>query len=295
MELLGGWFPQMSLDVVEEFESESEKNPPAVIKNRMLEILEVDPWNKLALKTLSELEFGDASRLYRLDALRSDCLDDEFAANLLIWEVNEETMGSGKRNLARLSSRLSKVMQIILKGRGDSMEDYCNITEMAISELLLRNKTEQVILFLKATLLLENEASGIMEYILSMNQPGTKTAIIELLRGRDLPKDNLKIDLISCIAKNPFLFTDLKVRQLVSKSFFQRGFLKLSFHVAMKSVEINPQDQISAIIALDSAIRLGEDGKTLLAAGIVLSMKKEPKGIDYSKIAAAAVRKGRIG
>ena len=86
---------------------------PVILKKRMLEILESDPWNKTSLKVLSELEFGDSSRLYRIDALKSESSDLELAREFVIWEVEEEIMGSEKKRIERLCYRIGRIIELI--------------------------------------------------------------------------------------------------------------------------------------------------------------------------------------
>lgn len=266
---------------------------PVILKKRMLEILESDPWNKTSLKVLSELEFGDSSRLYRIDALKSESSDLELAREFVIWEVEEEIMGSEKKRIERLCYRIGRIIELISINCDDFIQKYCEILERAVDELKQENKTEHAIFLLKSSLILEDRVEGLIKSILPMNLPCTKAAIVEILDGdRD---DIVTRVLIIEMAENPYLFTDLKIRQLVSKKIFGFGFYSLSYFFSMKSIELNPQDSVSASIALESSIKLGEDEKILLAGGILMSMKKEPKGVSFGDIAAAAVRNGNSG
>ena len=100
---------------------------PAILKRRMLEILEIDHWNKTALMALAELEFGDSSRLYRIDALKSDNTDFKLAKEFIMWEVEEEIMGSKEIYAERLSSRVARIFEVIDEGCENSLTKFCEI------------------------------------------------------------------------------------------------------------------------------------------------------------------------
>ena len=70
--------------------------PPEMEKARIIEALQKNPWDKQALISMSQIEFGDRSRLYRMDAIKSDVNDLDLAADFILWEINEESMGSKK-------------------------------------------------------------------------------------------------------------------------------------------------------------------------------------------------------
>ena len=267
-----------------------------IVKQKMLEVLEQDPWNKTALSTLSEIEYGDSSRLYRLDALKSDPSDIKAASNHLVWETYEETMGSGKADVNRLASRFSAVISIADNVQGGESYPTADMIEDALLKMKDKGKIRELIVGLKASFLLEVNHPGVIANLLPKQITGIKTVITELLRLKEdsLP-EGFTYRLLKAATENQYLFTDLKIRQTISEKIFQLGDNELAFWLAMKSIEINPQDSRSSIVALNAAINMGDDQKTLSAAGVALSLKSEPKGIRYEKIAAAAIRTGRIG
>ena len=273
-----------------------QQDEPGILKQKMLEILEHDPWNIMALSALSEIEFGDISRLYRLDALRGDPSDTTAASKHLVWEINEETMRSEKTDVGRLSFRFSTAISIAFEEHNGDLSIIADIIEDALLEMKNVSKTKELIVAMKASLLLEESIPNTIENILARQISGTKTAITELLRSNEdsLP-EGFTHRLLVAAAKNPYLFTDLRIRQNIAGKILQLGYNALAFWLAMKSIEINPQDGLSSKIALEAATSLGDDRNVLYAASAAMSMKKEPKGIKYGKIAAAAIRTGRIG
>ena len=117
----------------------------------------------------------------------------------------------------------------------------------------------------------------------------------DFLKGRVVTSIEFGQKLIIAISKNKYLFADLEIRRLVTRKIYELGDSDLAFWMSMKCVELNPQDQVSASLALEAAIKVGDDERILQAGGLSLTMKNEPSGIRYSKIAESAIRKNRAG
>jgi len=266
-----------------------------IIKNKMLEILTDDPWNKEALTIISKIEVGRISRLYQIDAIRSDLRDTKAIIDHLVWEIKEEISIPSKINIKRLAYRFENISSMISTEYRDYDFDFINLVLGAIENLEKEKNARGVKNCIKAVLIMGEKKPEIMSQILSKNLVNTKNIILELLDDREKISDEFSYLLIRSIVKNRYLFTDINIRQHVANKIYQMGDDELAFWLAMESIKINPQDDKSAIVALNSAINIGDDEKILASSGIVLSLKKEPGGIKYEKISASSIRKGNIG
>jgi len=269
--------------------------PPELEKARIIAALQKDPWNKEALISMSQMEFGDRSRLYRMDAIKSDIDDLNLASDFVRWEINEEFMGSKKIDVFRLSKRIQDILNVVFISNDRDVVGISVFLAGIIGSLNDENKTKQTIITLKSIMLLEDSIPGIIREILALNTLCTREVLADFLKGRIATSIEFQQKLIIAISSNKYLFADLEIRRLVTKKIYQLGDYDLAFWMGMKSVEVNPQDNVSAHIALEAAIKVGDDDRILQAGGLSLTMKKEQNGIKYNKIAESAIRKNRAG
>ena len=219
-------------------------------------------------------------------------MDVEFLGSVNVFS---ELSDSELENILKVcrTRKYPKNSMIILE---EEMGDVVFIVmEGTVKITRVNDEGKEVILAMKAMMLLEESFPGIISRLLSKKVIGTKTAVSELLKGKVSLSQEINHSLLIAISENPYLFTNLEIRRVVVKKTQEMGDFDLAFWLAMKCVEINPQDHQSALIGLESAISMGDDEKILLTGGILLSMKNEPEGIKYSKISASAIRKGRVG
>ena len=269
-----------------------EEIEPEILKQLVISRLEDDPWSGDDLGILANLSFGDEKRLYLLDMLRSDPSNRNFLVELIIWEIDEEWTKPTKK-VQRLSDRIYDIVALKENLDSEGLEFLSRVLGSALIELFEKGETKCLILSLKAAILASRKIPGLTELLLNEKIPGTKTAVIELFRIVDQIGGSLA--LLQSVSKCPYLFSDINIRRVISKEVKNIGDNELSYWLSMKSVDIYPQDQESALNALESAIRMGNDTGTLVSGGTLLAMKNEPSGIPYHKIAEAALRKGRIG
>ena len=124
--------------------------PPELEKARIIAALQKNPWNKEALISMSQIEFGDRSRLYRMDAIKSDIDDLDLASDFVKWEINEEFMGSKKIDVFRLSKRIQDILNVVFISNDHDVGSISVFLSGIIGSLNDENKTKQTIITLKS-------------------------------------------------------------------------------------------------------------------------------------------------
>ena len=271
---------------------EKEDIENGILREMAISNLEKNPWEVDSLKILSELSSGDEKRLYLHDILRSTPSKHEFSKELITWEIDEELV-KPVFNQLRLADRISAIVSIIEEDNQNyGMEVFAKILTETLRKFFEKGDSKSLILGLKSCIVASRRFPILTKLILREKIPGTKTAIIDLLKDRKMDID--KDFILDSMIFNPYLFTEISIRRMFAKEILERGDYELSYWFSMKSVDIYPQDHESALIALKSAIGLGDDNAILVAGGTILSMKNEPEGIPYEKIASSSLRMGRV-
>jgi glycosyltransferase involved in cell wall biosynthesis/tetratricopeptide (TPR) repeat protein len=139
--------------------------------------------------------------------------------------------------------------------------------------------------------ILRKEDSELLRMALSNEQksvlnPTLKT-MSNLLSNRN---DERLLEIIRVIIETKFMLTNMKMRHSISRVLLKLAEPEIAHAFAMESILIEPQDAVSGLIALQSAILSGSSQLILETADITLSMISRSSHIDYAAIAVAAIR-----
>lgn len=189
------------------------------------------------------------------------------------------------------SENIAEVIRAI--GRKSDPSKY--ITEELIEQLIKDgidfSKSDSRVHTWMIEHILRKEDSELLRVVLSNEQksilnPTLKT-ISNLLSNRN---DERLLEVIRVIIETKFMLTNMEMRHSISRVLLKLAEPEIAHAFTMESILIEPQDAVSGLIALQSAILSGSSQLILETADITLSMKSRSSHIDYASIAIAAIR-----
>jgi len=145
-------------------------------------------------------------------------------------------------------------------------------------------------LWLVETLMLQKNSQALQKMI-SRNLPNTCYALEESLqRNINSGRVDDSLWLLEQLHRHPELLMINSLRRVIAKTMQFIGALELAYSFALSSLDQNPQDGVSAFVALNAAIELLDNELILQAADINLNVRNSNPSLDFASIISSCLR-----
>jgi len=134
---------------------------------------------------------------------------------------------------------------------------------------------------------------NLIQRIVEEGARGTADAIINTMLNLLINRsDERLITLLNEVVHSSYLLTNQGIRHVICKTLLKIAEPIVAHSFAMECIQIEPQDAISGLIAIQSAIATGSPSLILETADVIFAMRSRSSNIDYASIAIAAIREG---
>jgi len=169
------------------------------------------------------------------------------------------------------------------------MEEFVEIDHLDVLSL----SVEVAHLWLVETLMLQNNSKSLQQLI-TRNLPNTCIALEQSLqRNINSGRYEESIWLIEQIMLHPEMLSIISLRRMIAKSMLSIGATELAYSFALSTLDQNPQDGVSAFIALNAAIDLVDDERIVHITDINLNIRNSNPEINFASIILSCLRSGR--
>jgi ABC-type polysaccharide/polyol phosphate transport system ATPase subunit/cellulose synthase/poly-beta-1,6-N-acetylglucosamine synthase-like glycosyltransferase len=170
------------------------------------------------------------------------------------------------------------------------MQEFINLEHLST----ISSSIEIAHIWLVETMMLQQRSDDLV-LLIERNLPGTTHAIEQTFQ-RNISGHRRKdtLWLLSVLHGFPEIFMIQSIRRVIAKALHSAGAIELAYEFSIKSIELNPQDGVSAFVALQAAIEMVDDDRILEAADINLNLRAPDSRINYASIISSCFRKQKI-